>query len=85
MTIFGNSVASIGSWAFGECKSLINITIPDSVKNIEVSVFSGCISLKSIIFNGTKVQWNTINKDFLWNDGIDDITVHCTDGDITTN
>ena len=46
--IDGKSVTSIGSWAFGDCKSLTSVTIPDSVTEIGYSAFSGCSSLTSI-------------------------------------
>ena len=43
-----NSVTSIGSYAFDNCKSLTSITIPDSVTSIGNKAFSGCRSLTSI-------------------------------------
>ena len=42
------SVTSIGSYAFGGCRSLTNITIPDSVTSIGTSAFSSCTSLTNI-------------------------------------
>ena len=41
-------VKVIGDWAFGECKSLININIPNSVTTIGDSAFSWCESLTNI-------------------------------------
>ena len=47
-TIEGNPVISIGELAFGNCFSLTNITIPDSVVSIGDSAFLSCFSLTSI-------------------------------------
>ena len=59
--IGGVSVTGIGSCAFRECTSLINITIPDSITTIGSSAFSGCTSLPSIaIPNGvTMIKHDT--------------------------
>jgi len=47
-TIEGNPVTSIGELAFGNCFTLTNITIPDSVVSIGDSAFLSCFSLTSI-------------------------------------
>ena len=47
--VIGNSVTSIGSWAFGYCESLTNVTIPDSVTSIGDDAFLNCTSLTSVI------------------------------------
>ena len=44
----GNSVTSIGDYAFNSCSSLSSITIPDSVTSIGQYVFINCSSLSSI-------------------------------------
>ena len=77
-----NSVTSIGQYAFQHCWSLTSITIPNSVTSMGNEVFSYCGNLTSITFNGTKSQWNAIAKGDGWADGIEDFTVHCTNGDL---
>ncbi len=44
----GNSVTSIGDYAFGNCISLTSVTIPNSVISIGVYAFGNCISLTSV-------------------------------------
>ena len=77
-----NSVTSIGNYAFSGCTNLTSITISDSVTSIKSWAFSGCTSLTSIHFQGTKAEWNQINKRDGWNYNTGNYTVHCTDGDI---
>ncbi len=77
------SVTGIGYSAFLGCGALKEITIPESVMLINSNIFRGCHSLTTITFQGTKSQWNAIQKDASWNSSTPTITVHCTDGDIT--
>ena len=44
----GDSVTSIGGYAFQPCYSLASITIPDSVTSIDKNAFQNCYSLASI-------------------------------------
>lgn len=44
----GNSVTSIGKYAFCDCENLTEITIPDSVITIQDRAFSRCTSLTNI-------------------------------------
>ena len=46
--VIGESVTSIGNYAFYEYRSLTSITIPNSVTTIGVYAFSGCSSLTSV-------------------------------------
>ena len=43
-----HTVSSIGESAFDRCTSLTSVTIPDSVKSIDICAFEECKSLKSI-------------------------------------
>lgn len=77
-----NTVEEIKFGAFWECASLKSITIPKSVTILEIpsgGLFSGCVSLTDVYFEGTKEQFETImlngaNK--LGNDTIWDGTVY---------
>ncbi len=44
----GNSVTSIGEYAFDGCKSLESIEIPDSVTSIDIYTFWNCSNLNSV-------------------------------------
>ena len=46
--IIPNSVTSIGSYAFYNCNSLVNVYIPDSVTYIGDAAFEGCTSLTNV-------------------------------------
>ena len=79
----GNSVTSIGYKAFYNCTKLTSVTIGNSVTSIGSYAFYYCTELTSIKFNGTKAQWNAIDKDYGWNYNTGNYVVHCTDGDIS--
>lgn len=76
-----NGVEFIYYDMFSGCTSLTNVTIGRSVKLICSDAFLNCVSLSSITYNGTKAQWNAINKDD-WNNNTGNYIVHCIDGDI---
>ena len=44
----GNTVTSIGNYAFFSCISLTSVTIPSSVTSIEDVAFGGCFGLTSV-------------------------------------
>lgn len=52
-----NSVTSINMYAFEDCTSLANVIIPHSVTSIKPRAFYGCSSLDTLIYRGTKDEW----------------------------
>ena len=77
-----DGVNVIGRYAFYKEKNLVEITVADSVKNIEDSAFGWCESLTSITFLGTVAEWGEITKDYEWNYIVPATEVVCTDGSV---
>lgn len=80
--VLGKNLKEIGNGAFTSC-SLSSIAIPVSVTSIGNWVFQCCDNLTNITYNGTKEQWNKINKGESWNYLMPAKTITCTDGVIT--
>lgn len=80
--VIPNGVAKIEDSVFDGCSALTSITIPGSVTEIGKAVFHMCRGLRNITFEGTKQQWEAIEKGENWDINIRKYTVHCTDGDI---
>lgn len=80
-----NGVKSIEKDLFNACMKLTKITIPSSVTVIGNGAFSYCTTLKTIVYNGTKEQWNAIEKKPNWNSNTGTYTIYCTDGNIEKN
>ena len=51
---------AIGSLAFENCTALKKVWINHSVKEIADGAFSGCTSLQTVYFHGTKAEWDKI-------------------------
>ena len=69
---------------FRECENLETITIPASVTgmnfhSVENCFILNCPNLKTIIFKGTRAQWEAIEKEDV---NLDGITVRCSDGNV---
>ncbi len=60
----GNSVASIGSWAFYGCTCLTSVTIPDGVTTIGICAFYECDGLTSVTIPDSVT---TINNGVFYN------------------
>lgn len=71
------SVTLIGTGAFSGCEKLANVKLGNKVTDLDY-VFSNCVALKQINYNGTVAQWNQVlTKGF---DELDGLTIICTDG-----
>ena len=69
---------------FNECENLETITIPASVTGMNFHSVADCFifncpNLKTIIFKGTRAQWEAIEKEYV---NLDGITVRCSDDTI---
>jgi hypothetical protein len=78
----GNGVTTIEQNAFYGCISLSRLTIGEGVSYIGFYAFGNCRGLDEIQYNGTKKQWDAIERSPYWKSGIGKIIIHCTDGDI---
>ena len=56
----GDSVTSIGEFAFYGCSSLASVVIPDSVTSIGSQVFDSCSALKDVYYTGSEEEWAKI-------------------------
>lgn len=82
--IIPDGVTDLGEYVFSGCTSLASISIPNSVESIAVDTFSGCTSLTTILYRGTKNEWETkVWCAWGWNSEFPATTVHCTDGTST--
>ena len=80
--IITNNVTSIGANAFEGCDNLTSVTIGNCVTSIGAWAFSGCYNLTSITYNGTKSEWDSISKGYLWENHVPATYVTCTDGKV---
>ena len=69
---------------FYECENLETITIPASVTGMNFNSVANCFifncpNLKTIIFKGTRAQWEAIEKEDV---NLDGITVRCSDDNV---
>ena len=69
---------------FYGCENLETITIPASVTGMNFHSVADCFifncpNLKTIIFKGTRAQWEAIEKESV---NLDGITVRCSDGNV---
>ena len=71
--VIPDSVTSICSWAFSQCKLLTLINIPDNLTSIGYEAFSGCESLEEITIpnNVTSIG----NGAFFWCKSLKSITI----------
>lgn len=62
-----------------------NSVIPQDIKAIAYRALVCCGGETNLTYNGTKRQWNAIDKHVDWNESNRDCVIHCTDGDFTVD
>lgn len=77
-----DGVIGIGMQAFEKCESLTSITLPVNVATIGDGAFYKCTSLREIVFEGTKEQWEAVDKGCGWRSCVRNFRVHCKDGEV---
>ena len=75
-----DGVKYIADYAFDKCE-LTSIKIPKVVKIIGKGAFNNCTSLRQIVYNGTKDDWDCIRLEKNWNAGVPAKVVVCSDGE----
>ena len=83
-----DNITRISYSAFWKCLYLKEIMIPSSVEYLDMYAIYMCESLTTIHYNGTKAQWNAIDKSNFWFENWmkkQIITIICTDGKITVS
>ena len=66
-----NTLQTIGTNTFKDCKSLDEITIPASVTTMADTAFAGCTNLKTITIkkNADSIEnapWSATNAEIIW-------------------
>ena len=77
-TVVITGSTKIGANAFVGCSGLKNLTIAATVTGIGNYAFDGCSDL-TITFNGTRAQWDAMEKSENWATGCSGLTVRCSD------
>ncbi len=78
----GKAVTSIGNESFIMNSEITSVVIPSSVKSIGDYAFCDCKQLKTIIFKGSKAQWDAISKGKNWDYNLTGLIIKCEDGTI---
>ena len=79
-------VQEIKGQAFDYCESMTTASLPSTITKLNASVFHHCDVLTTVNYNGTKAQWNAIQKASNWYNSSycpNFHTIVCTDGNIT--
>ena len=79
--VLPSNISEIGDYAFGGCGSL-TINVPSTVDYIGTNAF-WCLDNLYVTYDGSKSEWNQIEKGYDWIYGTSYSIIHCSDGDVT--
>ena len=79
--VIPDGVTSIGYCTFLDCTSLTRVTIPASVTSIGQQAFSGCTALTTIYYEGTRAEWDAVDRGWDWIDDESAVRIVCDDDD----
>ncbi len=79
-TINFKPVTAISDGAFKDNSSIRSVSISKNIASIGAEAFSGCSSLTTIYFAGTKYAWTNMPKGENWNAGINKYRVDYAEG-----
>ena len=69
-TLTLNHVYALKEWEFGEITTLTSVIINGGLVKIGDEAFARCGSLEDIYFDGTKTQWDNVEKGNYWKSGV---------------
>lgn len=76
-------IAYIGSSCFDSCLNLRVVKLPSTVIDLSPYSFAYCPSLTDMYYPGTMDEWtNNVAKHNKWLYRSDEVTVHCSDGEL---
>ena len=76
------SVTNMGHQIFLGCRALREIKLSAGVGEIKGAFAAYCQALETIIFSGTKAEWQALPKAENWDNDVGSYTVYCTDGEL---
>lgn len=80
--VVSEGVKEILGGAFDNCEKLEKVTLPKSLETIASSAFCLSYNCTSIVYKGTKAMWNDLEKNEIWDNGMSEYTIKCSDGTI---
>ena len=69
-------IAAIEPYGFEGCAQLKTLELPNTLRHIGTAALKDCINLRYIFFDGTELEWNTIEKEEGWDENCDFIVIY---------
>ncbi len=80
---FADGATFVERYVFISCSDMTSLYIPKSMREFDYQAFREATSLTDIYFQGTKAEWEAIQKNEGWDSNSGFYTVHCIDGTFT--